>query len=204
MTQETSRRTKTQWLWGNWEGLNAHQLKLKLLERMADSEEGQRKFWGKVKRVKPDECWEWVGAIDSYGYGVFSFQYEAQRRKGILAHRISYLLNSGVLPDELVVCHRCDNRKCVNPNHLFLGTDVQNVYDMMSKGRHARGEMIHKHKLTEEQVQNVRSMRKSGTNCAVISRMFKVTRQTIHQVVKRKTWKHLTPDPMGDPTFILT
>jgi len=196
------RKTSTQWLWGDWEGLSGPELRQKLLERMASSEEGQRRFWDYVNTRNPEVCWEWQGTIDERGYGKFCFTPKTAFRRKMFAHRISYFLKHGNLPDELMVCHRCDNRKCANPDHLFLGTRAENNQDMVRKGRHSKGEEI-RHCLTVRDVIRIRELHfYEGVNCAAISRMFNVTPTNIHCIVDGKTWKHIPfPVLMNDPMF---
>lgn len=95
----------------------------------------EERFWEKIiKSFNPEECWQWKGGTAG-GYGKFSLN-----SRKIIAHRYSYMLhNNCSIPDDVRVCHSCDNPVCCNPNHLWLGTDSDNVKDRQDKGRTARG-----------------------------------------------------------------
>ena len=96
----------------------------------------ETRFWSKVN--KTDGCWLWTGYRFHAGYGGF---HESQPKRTVrLAHRVAWELTNGLIPDGLHVCHTCDNRSCVRPDHLFLGTNADNVADKVAKGRQAKGE----------------------------------------------------------------
>lgn len=101
----------------------------------------EQRFWEKVIKVGLDDCWEWLAVRNSDGYGKFRMPGDKSMES---AHRAVWRLVVGPIPDDLHVLHRCDNRGCVNPRHLFLGTQADNVYDMVAKGRHVkRGQKRH-------------------------------------------------------------
>lgn len=90
-------------------------------------------FYKKV-RIKKSGCWHYKGALDSGGYGIVSYLGKLTQ-----AHRLSWFFTNGEIPEGLLVCHKCDNRRCCNPDHLFLGTHKDNMQDMIKKGRHRYG-----------------------------------------------------------------
>lgn len=148
-------------------------------------------FWSKVAKAGDDDCWIWQGTINSDGYGCFFHNY-----KTLLAHRISYELHNAQLND-LLALHRCDNPPCVNPSHLFAGTQADNVHDRVTKGRSryvsnaVRGSESRFAKLTEAGVQDIRSRHDQGERQADLAREYGVTRGGIWRIVARKCWKHI-------------
>jgi len=149
----------------------------------------EERFWAKVEKRGPDECWEWTASVNTCGYGALG----SGKRDGllVLAHRLAWKLASGPVPAGLCVCHTCDNRRCVNPTHLFLGTPADNMADMTAKGREARGESQGLAKLTNVDVRDIRTSFKNGIKQSVLARRFEVSRSTIHMVVRRKTWARI-------------
>jgi len=134
----------------------------------------------------PDKCWEWQGTMIHTGYGRLWF-----RDRAYIAHRLSYEVHIGPIPEGLVVCHRCDNRKCVNPGHLFLGTSQDNTADMVQKRRHRFGEGSHNALLTETQVQQIRLLVVAGVKQRDIAREFHISQTTVWQIKNRLTWRHV-------------
>lgn len=135
------------------------------------------------------ECWIWTGGHDKDGYGVVRFR----GRRRVKAHRASYAEFKGwpgPVPSELMVCHSCDNPPCINPDHLFLGTSLDNKIDSVIKARHAFGERAHKAKLTESQAQEILA---SDEPAPVLAERYGIHRNSIYYLRKGKSWKHLHP-----------
>ena len=144
-----------------------------------------QRFCEKIDGSDSDECWEWTAARSSAGYGVIG---APGRRSLLLAHRVAWELINGSIPDGLLACHRCDNRGCVNPRHLFLGTIKDNAVDMAEKGRSTHGERNPNAKLTYEEVEAIRRLRSEGLTQKEIAGQFGISRVTVTNVVNRQTW----------------
>ena len=135
---------------------------------------------------KTDSCWIWTGAKCLKGYGYFNMGNKITRR----AHKASYLLFKGIIPKGLFVCHECDNPSCVNPDHLWLGTPLDNVHDMLTKGRdnYLHGEAIHTAKITREQVEEIRS---SPLHYTELMEQYNLSRSQVYKIRTKYTggWK---------------
>lgn len=145
------------------------------------------RFFSKVNThgFNPTVCWEWTGAGKGNGYGNVRLG-----AKNITAHRYAYTLyNPGPLPEGMDVCHTCDNRLCVNPDHLFLGTRKENVADMVLKGRADGGNRKH---LREAQVQHIRQRLASGHSPRLIAETLGVNYHTITAIKEGRSYGGLS------------
>jgi DNA-binding transcriptional regulator YiaG len=153
-----------------------------------------KRFWAKANIGKPNDCWNWNGSKSNDGYGTVTSGNTTQ-----YAHRIAYSLTCGSIPKGQLVCHHCDNRRCVNPNHLFLGTHQDNSDDMKAKQRSARGARhgTHTHperfqsKLTDAQVAQIRAMRKQGIVQRTIAKLFGISPMHVSKIEHNKTRREL-------------
>lgn len=153
----------------------------------------EERFWEKVDIPHGGfGCWEWTSTMLSNGYGRFRIG-----RKNQLAHRVAWALVHGDYPEDQV-CHHCDNRKCVNPAHLFSGTARDNSHDMYLKGRNIviLGEDNPQSKVTEGGVKNIRRRASIGGFGIIkkLAREYGVSHSAISLIVSRKTWKHMDVD----------
>lgn len=146
------------------------------------------------KHIKKDAisgCWNWTGSLTSNGYGKLVIAKKPKR-----AHRISYELHVGPI-GLFHVCHKCDNIKCINPEHLFLGTPKDNMQDCIKKGRNKNpplhcGERQHSSKLTAEIVKECRRLRKIGVTVSDLADEFGISPGCMHKVISGKSWKHIS------------
>lgn len=167
------------------------------------------RFWSKVSKEGPvhpihGQCWVWIGCKLNGRSG----RMQMGRSVGVrYAHRVSWEIHNGEIKDGLFVCHKCDNPSCVNPAHLFLGTQKDNMQDASEKNRMASGEnhgwSLHpelipkgeqngRSKLTESEVLEIRGLYKTGRYSQTdLGRLFGVTNTAIRKVVLRQRWKHI-------------
>lgn len=133
-------------------------------------------------------CWDWLGSVDHDGYGLLSY-----RRVVYRAHRLSYELLKEPIPDGLWVLHRCDNPRCSNPDHLFLGTAIDNVADKTAKDRQAAGSRNGRAKLTEDNVRLIRALYRRDIlrSCSKLAKKFNVSTPAILNALKGPGWKHV-------------
>lgn len=175
------------------------------------------RFWSMVDRADdPNVCWVWTRSGFISGYGQFKV-----KERNLRAHRVAWEVTHGTIPDGLSVLHRCDNRRCCNPAHLWLGTHRQNMADMQRKGRAAsgdkngsrlhpdrllrgdahparsiagwsQGERNGEARLTALQVQDIRAQYAAGgASFQEIGNAYRVSKQTIYRIVHRKNWRHV-------------
>lgn len=138
------------------------------------------------KVVKKNGCWDWNGYVLKTNYSLIRYG-----NTKIQSHRASWMIHVGEIPENLCVLHKCDNRRCTNPDHLFLGTRKENSTDMVNKGRSLKGIKHNRNKLSEDDVRSVRKLINYGVNDSIISKFFSVTPASIWFIKNGVTWKHL-------------
>lgn len=134
-------------------------------------------------------CWDWTGNICFYGYGRINYKMKSYR-----ANRAAFILFKQTDPGKLLVCHKCDNTKCVNPDHLFLGTQKDNMKDCKAKKRTAYGHKNGSSKLKENDVLIIKDLAKKNLTHLEISKRFGVSRANIGLILNNKRWKHLNKE----------
>lgn len=148
------------------------------------------RFWSKVDRKSDDECWNWTASIGRGGYGKIHLN-----RKTCRSNRVAWEIVNGVILNGLHVLHKCDNRTCCNPKHLFLGTNRDNIQDCMAKGRKtipdASGEKNGHHKLTRAQVHYIRQRYAAGDITTYeLAKEMGVKGAAIAKIIRFATWKN--------------
>lgn len=144
------------------------------------------RFWSKVKKTKG--CWDWTGHKHRQGYGFIDIN-----SIGKLAHRISWIINKGNIPKNLFVLHKCDNPSCVNPGHLFLGTQTDNMRDMFKKNRNAdvSGEKNPNRILSKLDVLKIRKLLKLRISYKEIAKKFGISYGNVNNIVSGYAWKNI-------------
>lgn len=145
-----------------------------------------KRFWEKVNIIlDKDSCWNWCAGLRSRGYGAFKYN-----KKTMLAHRVVYILLKRLDPN-LLVCHRCDNKLCVRPSHLYQGTYSDNMQDCLLRHRFALGSNHGNAKLSENQIKQIKNKIKLGQSCYSIAKEYEVSKGTILHVKWGIIWKHV-------------
>lgn len=147
----------------------------------------EEKFWEKVNKESDDKCWTWTASINNFRYGNFNFNGIIER-----SHRVSWILTNGKIPEGLCVLHKCDNRKCVNPNHLFLGTYKDNAIDRNNKKRGyiPDPEHVNTTKLTWNIVREIRKeYKENNITYRNLAKKYGISRSEIGYIIKNEHWK---------------
>lgn len=139
-----------------------------------------KRFESKFVKTTADECWPWNASLDSKGYGQIKVNGKPMR-----AHRLSYIIYRGEIPEGYCICHQCDIPECINPWHLFVGTQQENMTDKVSKGRQLPGEKHPNSKLTQLQVDEIRKKTMSSKDMAI---KYGVTISAIHKILSGTNW----------------
>ena len=154
------------------------------------SEKDIARFMSKVEKHPEDGCWKWKAWCDKDGYGGFWFE-----DKTIRAHRFSWMLhNNETITKDRLICHSCDVTNCVNPKHLFIGCQQENMNDMIKKGRATCGEKSYLSKLTEDDVKEIFNKIKNGCSRKEVAKEYNVTPENISSIKLGRSWKHLNLD----------
>lgn len=168
-------------------------------------------FWSRVARTDDDACWEWQGKRDR-NYGVVTV-YPNGKARSFRAHRVSYFLHHGSIPEGKLICHHCDNRACCNPSHLYAGSHSDNNHDTFNRGRKkgylgtrfkgedhpnrkhpermARGSRCTQSKLTEAKVKELRERYANGERIEDLAREYGLHKNTPYDIINRKKWRHV-------------
>jgi len=138
--------------------------------------------------IRKEGCWDWKGKSEK-GYPKMS----CRKKLGAnLGHRASWIIHYGKIPEDQCVLHKCDNKICTNPQHLFIGTNEDNVNDMLKKGRNPIGSKVGTSKLVEKDVIEIKKLLHLGKTSVEIAKDFNVTYQAIQLIKKNINWKHIT------------
>lgn len=160
-----------------------------MITKMELPEKAIERFNTKWEPIPESGCWIWIGCMfQRTGYGQFHYKHHPYR-----AHRVSYIIHKGQIPEGMLVLHKCDVPCCVNPEHLYLGTHQDNANDMMRRGRNTPtvGEKHPNHRLKEKDIREIRKKYENGVNIMKLSNEYGVAFQHIYRIVTRERWKHV-------------
>lgn len=162
-------------------------LKNRFVWKTASEKEYQKKMKEKFNKyvIKSEKCWDWKGPIYNKRYIPFKTD------KLTYAHVVSWKIYKGKIPAGKFVCHTCDNPRCTNPEHLFLGTPKDNIQDMIHKKRNRYGSNHYMAKLDEKKVREIKSLIELGLTYSKIAKKYEVTPGTIFHIAKGTSWKHV-------------
>lgn len=150
----------------------------------------KKRILSKILIDEKTGCWNWTGCVQSNGYARVTFEYTTMG-----AHRLAYKAFKGNIPDKHDVCHKCDNRKCVNPDHLFIGTRLDNMRDAVAKGRQSQGETLSRLKRGDKSNfakltwNFVREIRKSCLTTKELAKSYGVSVDNIRRIKRYHTWR---------------
>lgn len=171
--------------------------------KMADLVEGQRvlgpkmkslenRFWSKVEKRSPDECWPWIGYMDRDGYGKIRINFKTHPSTIWGAHRVAYLIHHGEIRNDLFCCHVCDQPSCCNWRHLFMGTNQENIRDASMKGRMANGARHVRAKLSSDQIIEMRMRYGEGSiSTRKLASEFGIGKTEAHRIISHTAWRHI-------------
>lgn len=162
------------------------------------------KYWGKYTkaktledfltqryRVAENSCWEALVSTDRHGYPQHHSRPLKKKYNKSRLHQLAYICWIGDIPKDLCVLHKCDNTICINPEHLFLGTHTDNNNDKVTKKRHQFGETHHNHKLTEEQIKYIRTLKDKKSSSEIAEEVGDISPATIRDVLCNRSWRHI-------------
>jgi hypothetical protein len=154
------------------------------------SADEEARFWSKVDKRDPSGCWLWTACTTKTGYGAINIG-----GRICTSHRISWEITCGPIPRGMFVCHICDVRACVRPDHLFLGTHTDNMRDMVAKARHARaapkGAGNGNHKLTDGRVRLILAAASHGVSGAELAKRLGVSQPVVSKIIRGDGWRHI-------------
>jgi len=142
----------------------------------------EERFWLKVNKTSEEDCWNWTGALQSKGYGILRVD-----DKRISAHRFSWILSNGNIPNKLLVLHKCDNKRCINPNHLYIGTQIDNMRDRAIRNPVPSESFgSGKTKLSHSDILSIRSIK--GKSQQIIASMFNISQKTVSNILRNNSY----------------